>query len=213
MEYENIGLIGYSHRAQSPEFRGLFKEKQQKVTIKSLRWAVVFFVLTLAAILTIVYSNNYIDTHTDAEGAAWVIIGAFMSMLVVGVLFIINGIITALSAAIAAKIPKMSSVDCVVTERKQWVTTSSDDRGHETKDNNYRITLETGEGKKIKISGNQAMVVLPYVKDGDKVRYHKGFTYPVELFDKSQTNICVFCGECNNPKNNTCDKCQKPMPV
>ena len=98
-----------------------------------------------------------------------------------------------------------------MSNRQQWESKTTDEYGYDSKKDTFRITLETDEGKKIKITDNQARMVLPYVSDGDKVRYHKGFTYPIELFDKSKGNICVFCGAHNDAKNRNCEKCQKPM--
>ena len=211
MENENISLTGYSYKANNPEFRELVKETQKRFTKKNLIWMIVFLGFTIAAGLTIYISNKYLDVNADSTAAAISVVVSFASIPIFGILFVINGIKTVLSASTSSKIPKMGSLDCVVTERKQWESRSTDEHGYETKKDNCSITLRSNEGKKFKVTGHQARVVLPYVDEGDKVRSHMGFTYPLELFDKSKGNICVFCGARNDVKNNTCEKCQKPM--
>lgn len=98
-------------------------------------------------------------------------------------------------------------------DRQQWTTTDTDDHGHTTEHENYRITIEKDSGGYREIEGGKARVIMPLVAEGDKVRYHTGFPYPVELYDKSKhgMNVCVFCGARNKATNNTCDKCGKLM--
>lgn len=211
MKNSSINSMSYSNRAQSPEFCGLFKQKQQKVTVKNLIWTVVFLVLTIVGVAAISALNGYLDTNVDSSAAAIGIVVAFAAIPVFGIIFLVNCIKTVFSAVQANKIPKMGSVDCVVSEKKQWDSRTTDEHGYEAKRDNYSITLESNEGKKFKVTGHQAMVVLPYVNEGDKVRYHSGFTYPIELFDKTKGNICVFCGTHNDTQNDICKKCNKPM--
>lgn len=73
------------------------------------------------------------------------------------------------------------------------------------------IQVQFESGRQVKIEGDKAKAYYPYVNESDKVRYHPCLPYPIELYDKSNVNICVFCGVANEPTADKCKKCGKPM--
>ncbi|MBQ3427943.1 MAG: hypothetical protein IJH37_12520 [Clostridia bacterium] len=73
------------------------------------------------------------------------------------------------------------------------------------------IGLQLESGRQVKIEGEKAKAYYHYVNKNDKVRYHPYLPYPIELYDKSNVNICVFCGTANGSAADKCQKCGKPM--
>ena len=106
MKNSSINSMSYSNRAQSPEFCGLFKQKQQKVTVKNLIWTVVFLVLTIVGVAAISALNGYLDTNVDSSAAAIGIVVAFAAIPVFGIIFLVNCIKTVFSAVFYIQVRK-----------------------------------------------------------------------------------------------------------
>ena len=208
-EYANVNLTGFSYRPQNPEFREEIKEKQKSNNKKSIIITLVFLGLFIASLLAMIISIKFLDS----TAAAWVVVAAFAGLPIFGIITLIMGIVTIVTSISNSKGLVKDSWDGVVLEKKHWVTTSTDDDGYTTEHDNYLITIQPNEGKKFKMRGMQAKAFLPYVESGDRVRYHPGFPFPMEIYDKSRhlSNVCVFCGARNDARRDTCEKCGKPM--
>lgn len=208
-EFQNTMLQGFSHRAQSEEFRELIKDKQKKNTKKNLIVTLVFLGLLILTFIPIIIFDNGAET----EAMAWITVLCIAAIPIFGITTLVMAIATIAAHISNLKKLQKDSWDGIVLEKKYWVTTTTDEDGTTHEHDNYRIIIEKPDGKKFKMRGNEAKAFLPYVEHGDRVRCHPGFRFPLELFDKSKhySNICVFCGERNDARNNTCTKCGKPM--
>lgn len=209
MDNEYLNLTGFSHRAQNPEFREEIRGSRQKSVKRYLIATLISLGLTLISILIIWIFDHGVETTTMAFAS----IIAICAIPVFLIATVVLGIITVAKQVSDTKNLGKDCWDGKVLEKKHWVTTSTDDDGTTREHDNYLITIEKQDGKQFKVKGNQARAFLPYVEAGDRVRYHPGFPYPLELFDKSQhlSNVCVFCGARNDARKITCEKCGKPM--
>lgn len=73
----------------------------------------------------------------------------------------------------------------------------------------YTIVIEPTIGNKIKVKNEVARPYYGILEVGDEVRFHPGFVYPIELSDKSEKNICAFCGKVTD--TDVCTRCGNPM--
>lgn len=203
----NTYLVGFSSRATNPDFLEEMIEVRKKEARKNLIGTLIYLAFLIAAV--VILAAAYIVPEMSVAHA-WATGFSVAAIPVFGILFIIKVVLGAFDKV---KVDGNDSWDGVVVQREQWTATSTDDRGRTTEYENYRITIEKDGGGQRTLEGGPARVIMPLVAEGDKVRYHTGFPYPVELYDKSKhgMNVCVFCGARNSASNNTCEKCGKLM--
>lgn len=190
---------GFSRLPQNPEFI----EDMKKYLRRTLKYAMIsvpviyIVVLIITAILT--KTKDGLDMKTFIPVA-----------IVLLVIFLIIGICVCISSLINIGKLKQEGIDGTVTKKKKWRTYAREGRTKRTK---YLVLIETEEGKKIKVKDAKAAAVFEHIEEGDKVRFHPGYPFPVELYDKSRNgvNICAFCGMANDLNTKTCPRCKNLM--
>lgn len=188
---------GYSARAQQDDFRQLMRKqlgKNFKYTLIAL--PIVFALIVLITAVVCKRNGTELSVAFAADAVALVI------MLVILVVQFIK----------YQKNLKDLSKDSLDGEIRKTERFDSETNGKSRK-THYRIIFQSEDGKKIKLKDSKAAVYYYNVEKGDRVRYHPGFVYPLELFDKAKhdSNICVFCGKKNDINEDRCQICKNPM--
>ena len=199
MENEFLRTKGFSGIAQDEEFR----EEVKRAVIKNYKYT--FLVAPILFIIVGVVAEFLNSRSGKASNG--------MAAVVVAVIFVIVMICTVISFIKTLGQLKKPYADGIITKNKKWETYSVDKDGNSRSKRNYLIEIQTEHGKKIKIKDHRALAYHGCLTVGDKVRYHPGFPYPIEMFDKSRdnVNICVFCSTRNPITAGTCTKCKKRM--
>lgn len=204
--------MGFSDKAKDPEFRNEIRRIRQKKTRDTVKLCIHLAFLIIAAGVVMFFASGGTDNLSESAATAFTLatVAAFAALPVFLLLSIIRLVRVIGDARILNSLNK-ESIDGVIASRQEWDTTRTDEHGYTYTGKNQRLVIITDEGKKIEIV--KAGAYIPYVREGDKVRYHPGFPYPLEIYDKRESgkNICVFCGKANDAQRQTCDKCQKPM--
>ncbi len=194
---DNNILNRYSDRAFDTFFREDMK-KQVNKNFKALIKAMVILYIAIVLIMSVVCVIK--------KAEPGIVLGASAVILVIMLLICIYQLIKYIGNK--SKFDK-GCVDGIVEKNKKF----THNREGKTSKNEYLIVIRTNDGKKVKVKNDAAKPFYPYLKKGDKVRYHYGFVCPIEMFDKSRSNInvCVFCGKENAVSADTCEACGKPM--
>lgn len=194
---DNNRLNGYSNRAFDTFFREDMK-KQVNKNFKTLIKTMVIIYIMIVLIMAIVCAV----TKTEFG----IVLGAAAAILVIMLLIFIYQFIKYIGNK--SKFDK-GYLEGVVEKNTKYTR----DREGKTSKDEYLIVIRTNDGKKVKVKDDAARPFYPHIEKGDKVRYHYGFVYPIEMFDKSRSNInvCVFCGKANAISADTCEGCGKPM--
>lgn len=114
-----------------------------------------------------------------------------------------------------------NTYEAVVTDKKTRRTYrhNDPDRKHDSLGRGmvteYTTVARTVNGRKKKIvewEGSQIWA-YNYLNVGDRFRYHPQFSFPYELYDKSNAPFiaCVSCGTKNAKENDRCIKCGLPL--
>ncbi len=101
------------------------------------------------------------------------------------------------------------AVDCLVLENKKFREYTAKERRR----TRYRIVVEGENGKKWKLKDHKALAYHCLLEAGDRLRYHPGFAFPLEIYDKSRHGVlvCVFCGHGNSILDRSCARCHHPL--
>ena len=197
-DFNGTNRTGFSHMPENPEF---IEEMRQQIK-KNFKYAIisapVIFIIIIAITATVALK----------QGSS---VGEIL--LVASVLLVIfTGIAFGMWISLLKDLGRLKkdAVDGTVIKNKKWHSLSDEKKSNKKK---YLIVIRSDEGKKIKIKDKKAMAFHPYVNEGDKVRYHPGYPFPIEIYDKSKcgTNICVFCGAQNTLSDSKCQRCGKPV--
>lgn len=202
MENEGLKTKGFSRLAQDEGFRGEMK----KAVIKTYKYTFLLapIIFIIVGVVAVILNRRAGTTDEDMP---------VMVAGVIAVIFIIIMIFTFISFLKNLSQLKKPYADGTITKNKTWETDSIDRDGNTRSRRNYLIEIQTEQGKKIKLKDRRAMAYHSFLTVGDKVRFHPGFPYPIERFDKSRDNIniCVFCSTKNPLTTSTCTKCKNPM--
>ncbi len=190
-----MGTNGFSGKSVNEEFRALMK-KQVNKNFKYLMIALPLVFVFVAVVSAVVCKIN--DTNIGVSVAADVI-----ALIIILVIFIVNIIKYFKNLG---KL-KTGSIDGTVTK----LDMTAADLNSTRKRAYYKIVIGTEDGKKITVKNDKAAPFYRHLKKGDRVRYHPGFVFPIELYDKSEVNVCVFCGKENDASVTECRVCKNPM--
>lgn len=195
MENES-SLNGFSHRAQSEDFI----DAMQRQIKKNFKYAIISIPIIFLVIIAIV---SVLAIKQGDKGNAIFPTAAFLFLVFVGIAI---GTLVSLIKNLGRL--KKDSIDGVILKTRKWETFSNEEHTSHTK---CYIIIKSDEGKKIKIKDRSALTFYPHVSEGDRVRFHPGYPFPIELYDKSKGNICVFCGNVTNSAEDKCQRCKNPM--
>ena len=190
-------LKRFSDRAESFEFR----EEMRKQVSKNFKYILLalpcVFIFVLAVTLIVCKINGYEYSIAFATDA-----------FVLVVLLVILAVNFVKYKKNTGRL-KTRSLEGMVIKKEKYVT---DIEGKKTR-TKYKIVIQLSDGSKQKLKNEKARPYYSLVEKGDKVCYHPGFVYPIELFDKSKfnKNICVFCGKENDANADVCSICKKQM--
>ncbi|MCR5624996.1 MAG: zinc ribbon domain-containing protein [Lachnospiraceae bacterium] len=185
---------GYSKRVDDPEIKAALKKHSRVSGIFGI------FIIPLPIIGFVIYSN-VTEKITTQEALKYGII--------VSVVFLIITIISSL------KMRVQRPYEGVVIDKKienRYVHNNSDKTYMETE---YIMYVRTDTGAKKKIVEREGSLILAfnYLNIGDRFKYHPGFAFPYELYDKSRAKFiyCVVCGKKNSFNDDRCIKCNVPL--
>ncbi|MBO4897344.1 MAG: hypothetical protein J5590_03505 [Clostridia bacterium] len=195
MENEFAGMIGFS---KIPEDSG-FKKDMKNYVNKKYKFAFV----VLPILYIIIYQITAIITGIKDEinYARMLIPG----LVLLGIFVLVALVILIVYLLSVKKLEKGAKDGMVIKIKKQYKEDDSIKK--------CILILETEDGKKIKVKGKKAITVCPYISEGDKVRYHYGYPFPVEIYNKdaSGVNVCPFCGFENELKSFKCAHCNNML--
>ncbi len=178
------GRVGYSDDVNNEELQAALK-KTGRITL------IVGIVLVLLPFLCFLIYGAVTDKMKTALPTG----------LIVSLIFLVTTVIVALKR----KFDKPFEGE-VVDKRTRRVSRGG--RGHRTHETEYLLYVRTEEGKKKK---KKVMAsAFDYIRVGDRVRYHPGFTQAFEKYDKSgDTEVpCMMCGRMNPIENSHCRFCR-----
>ena len=200
MEYENTERKGFSSRAENEEFRDLMRGQINK----NFR----YLMISLPLVFLFIVAITFIICKVKNEKPSVAIGGDAVALVIILIIFVVKFIKYLKDLG---KLNKGGSVDGTVIKNQKSVTHSDDKPDRRT----YLIVIETDAGTKIKVKNDKAMPYYSHLNKGDRVRYHYGFVYPIELYDKSvdSVSICPFCGKPNSTSTDKCQSCGKPLLV
>ncbi|MBO4897345.1 MAG: hypothetical protein J5590_03510 [Clostridia bacterium] len=196
-EFDNTK--GFSRLPQNPEFIDDMKKYLRKTLKYAMISVPIIYIVVLIITAIVSAKKDGLDMRTFIPVA-----------IVLLAIFVIIGICVCISSLRNIGKLKLDSVDGTVIKKKKWSTYEREGRTRKTK---YLITIETEDGKKVKVKDAKAAAVFEHVEEGEKVRFHPGYPFPVELFDKSRNgvNVCAFCGAANDLNAKTCTRCKNLM--
>ena len=195
MSQEPVNQFGFSARAQNEDFRQLMRKQVSKnFRYILISLPIVFVFVTVIAVIV-----------CKTGGYDWSIALGTDALVIVIMLVILA--VNFWKYRKSLKNLNKDSIDGVIHKTSRYVS----DTDGKVRKTHYRIVFQSEDGKKIKLKDSKASVYYYNVEKGDRVRYHPGFVYPLELFDKQDANICVFCGKKNDADKDQCQICKKPM--
>ena len=190
----------YSKRTADPAFRAYADAAAKDSVNKKIRIAVLFLIIFAVCIIcTRTPIANSLPTAILA-----ILVLAELASPVMSIVFL------ALFIKERGK-NKAEYEGGIIIHADQYEDQRTNVEGEVFKEDVCVIKLQLESGRQVNIDGNKAKAYYPYVNKNDKVRYHPSLPYPIELYDKSSINICVFCGTANGPAADKCKKCSKPM--
>ena len=190
----------YSKRTADPAFRAYANAAVKDSVNKKIKNAVSFLIVfAVCIILTRTPIANSLPLAVLA-----ILVLAELTSAVMSIVFL------ALFIKERGK-NKAEYEDGIIIHADQYEDQRTNVEGEIFKEDVCVIKLQLESGRQVNIEGNKAKAYYPYVNKNDKVRYHPSLPYPIELYDKSSINICVFCGTPNEPTADKCEKCGKPM--
>ena len=195
-EFEGTSLKGFSRRAQNEDFIDAMRSQIKK----NFKYAIISIPIIFIVIIAIV---AVISAKQGDKGNAIFPTAAFLFLVFVGIAI---GTLVSLIKNLGRL--KKDSIDGMILKTRKWETVSDENHTSHTK---CYIIIKSDEGKKIKIKDRSALTFYPHVNEGDRVRFHPGYPFPIELYDKSKGNICVFCGNVTNATADRCERCKNPM--
>ena len=176
-DFESTSLEGFSSRARREDFIDAMRRQIKK----NFKYAIISIPIILIVIIVIA---AVFAAKQENKGNTLFLTAAFLCLVFIGIAI---GTLVSLIKNLGRL--KKDSIDGVVLKTRKWETVS--DEKHTSRTKCY-IIIKSDEGKKIKIKDRSALTFYPYVGEGDRVRYHPGFPFPIELYDKTRGNICVF---------------------
>ena len=190
----------YSKKTADPEFRVYANAAVKDSLNRKTKNAVSFLIIFAVCIIL---------TRTPIANSLPV---AFLAILVLAELTsaVMSIVFLALFIKERGK-NKVEYEDGIIIHADQYEDQRTNVEGEVFKEDVCVIKLQLESGRQLNIEGDKAKAYYPYVNKNDKVRYHPSLPYPIELYDKSNINICVFCGTANEPVTDKCKKCCKPM--
>ena len=198
-EFEYGNDKGYSRLPQNPEFI----DDMKKYLGKTAKYALISAPVIYALILIITAVVTSVKGNFEANEF-------FLLAIVLFAVFAFIALCVVISYFRNISKLKCESVDGTVVKSKKWTVESQKKSTSRTR---YLIVIKTDDGKKIKVKDSKAMAVYPHIAEGDKVRFHPGYPFPVEVYDKSRNgvNICAFCGMANDLSAKNCTRCKNMM--
>ena len=194
--FENASLKGFSHRAQSEDFIDAMRRQIKKNFKYAIISAPIIFLVIIAIVAALAIKQG-------DKGNTFFPTVAFLLLVFTGIAI---GVVVSFVKNLGRL--KKDSIDGVILKTRKWETVSNENRTSHTK---CYIIFQSDEGKKIKIKDRSALAFYPHVSEGDRVRFHPGYPFPIELYDKSKGNICVFCGNVTDAAADECQRCKNPM--
>lgn len=190
-EYRLVGYSGRSHRSD-------ILEAMKKTQMKNFKVACITALILLPVLFLLAFIVGKIKGYGMGVG--------IVATLVVAVILLM--IIVATGVNTLRDIGRLNQEPVEGKVAKNIKYTAKDHKGRRRR-TKHKIVLETDDGKKIKVKNRKAMPYHQLLEVGDRVRYHPGFIYPIELYDKSKAgkNVCVFCGNTNSAGADTCSSC------
>ena len=197
-EYSNTSFAKFSETANDPDFLNAMR-KYLKKTFKYAIISIPVIFVVIIAIVALLERKNSGGAGTVALTA--VVLAVIFACIAVGMLI-----------SLLKNLKKLGkgSVDGTVLKTSKWRSV-----GNEKKSGKYKCTINISadNGKKYKLKDRYALAYYNHLAVGDKVRYHFGYPFPLEIYDKANKNIniCVFCGKGNAPTDKECSVCKNPM--
>lgn len=186
-------LVGYSKRANDPEIIAALKKNR-----KAGR-AFMLFIVPLPILGFVIYAL----VSGKMEIGSAVLYGGIISLVI---------LLFSIFSSIRQKTEK--TYDGVVTKKETHRRYRHNGDGNNTEYTEYITYVKTADGKTKKIvEASGLKLAYDYLNEGDKFRYHPGFAFPYELYNKSNAP-CIYCVVCQhkNPVGaDRCEKCGKPL--
>ena len=190
----------YSNRITDPAFRAYANTAAKDAANKKIKNAVLFLILFA---ICIICTRTPIASFLPVAVLA-ILVLAELASAVMGIVFL------ALFLKERGK-NKSEYEDGTIIRSDRYEDQRTNVDGEVFTEDVCLLKLQLESGRQVKLEGNKAKAYYPYVNKNDQVRYHPSLPYPIELYDKSNINICVFCGMANEPTADKCKKCCKPM--
>ncbi|MDO5099995.1 MAG: hypothetical protein Q4D52_00275 [Eubacteriales bacterium] len=191
------GTMGYCVYSRTEDFLSAMRRRQMKnLRITGLVALGLFPILAFIGLIVVWWK---------AYGRAIYL----MTMAVVAILFLIILLVTAVKTVRSIGQLKKESSDCHLIKKKKY--TADDNNG--TSRTQYLLVLETDEGRRIRVKNQKAKPYFSLLETGDRLRYHPGFVYPIEVYDRAKAgaNVCVFCGYKNTVEESSCSRCHSRL--
>lgn len=190
----------YSKRIADKKFRAYSDEAAKNSVNKKIRNAVLCLIVFAVCIMC---TRTPIASSLPTAVLAILVLAELASA--------VTGIVFLALAIIERSRNKAEYEDGTIIMADQYESQRTNVDGEAFNEDVCVIKLQLESGRQVKIEGDKAKAYYHYVNKNDKVRYHPYLPYPIELYDKSNVNICVFCGMANESEADKCKKCGKPM--
>ena len=191
-----IPMFGFSDRVNDPEILAAVKKS------KRFTKGFALFLIPLPIIVLLIYSKVTGDMDpSDALKYGAIIAAVFL-------VFTLYGMIKSSASK--------SYEATVIDKRSREVRNrGGDDDDDDDTTTEYTTVVQTTDGKKKSIVelDNGRVFAWPYLKVGDRFRYHPQFAFPYEKYDKANAG-CIYCVGCQtkNPvEADRCKKCNLPL--
>ena len=199
MENEGNNLQGFSNLPEKSEFKNDMKRFIRKNFKFALVTIPIIYILAVNITAIVTGVRDEVDWRIVFPVAKY-LISFFLGLAIIVLILLFFNLM---------KI-KRDGVDGKVLTKKEQGAPSGDTKSSKKK---RLVVIQTDSGKKISIKGKKAVAVYDYISEGDKVRFHPGYPFPIEIYDKTKKgkNICVFCGTENDLAAKKCRHCDNLM--
>lgn len=197
MEKKDRGSVGYSSRINDPVFARYLKN--------SNRWSVLFSLII--AIVAVIGFYIYGETSSEMENPQALYIG-----FGIGGMFILIALFQVLGRKKSRTWDGIVVDKTVKNKRRRQSTGSDDNAFYWVEYTEYKVIIQSEQGKKYEITAEDDTTLYDYYQVGDRIRHHAGLN-SYEKYDKSKDSI-IFCGACgslNQIEEDFCHRCKCPL--
>lgn len=197
MEKKDRGSVGYSSRINDPAFARYLKN--------SNRWSVLFSLII--AIVAVIGFYIYGETSSEMENPQALYIG-----FGIGGMFILIALFQVLGRKKSRTWDGIVVDKTVKNKRRRQSTGSDDNAFYWIEYTEYKVIIQSEQGKKYEITAEDDTTLYDYYQVGDRIRHHAGLN-SYEKYDKSKDSI-IFCGACgslNQIEEDFCHRCKCPL--